>query len=365
LRPPEGITNTRKNAESLTATERGAFVSAILGLKRKPSSLHPSDADRSRYDDFVEVHLNAMMVMMMVNGQPSWGHLAAGFGPWHRVFIRQFELELQQVEAMVSLPYWQWAGSDASSPIWSPDFLGGDGRATDGKVMDGSFASDGGQWPLRVLDRSGDPQYLTRRIGQANDALDLPTAGMVEQAITTVPYDTQPWEDTLRDRNDPAQWRGFRIALEIRLHNLVHRWMGGTMTAMASPNDPVFWLHHCNIDRLWAEWIRRHPEGPFYLPARGGPPGHNLTDTMIFHSDGQPAPWNGTFRPIDVLDHHTLGVRYDTDPPGEEFLLIRVAEALEVAEALGEGFAPIPQPAAAVRHSLPMFPLATEIPALR
>jgi hypothetical protein len=65
------------------------------------------------------------------------------------------------------------------------------------------------------------------------------------------------------------------------------------------------------------------------------------------------------------LDHHTLGVRYDTDPPGEEFLLIRVAEALEVAEALGEGFAPIPQPAAAVRHSLPMFPLATEIPALR
>jgi hypothetical protein len=33
--------------------------------------------------------------------------------------------------------------------------------------------------------------------------------------------------------------------------NLVHRWVNGNMVSMASPNDPVFWLHHANIDRLW------------------------------------------------------------------------------------------------------------------
>lgn len=25
---------------------------------------------------------------------------------------------------------------------------------------------------------------------------------------------------------------------------------------MRAPLDPIFWLHHCNIDRLWQEWLR-------------------------------------------------------------------------------------------------------------
>jgi tyrosinase len=34
------------------------------------------------------------------------------------------------------------------------------------------------------------------------------------------------------------------------------------MATFLSPLDPIFWLHHCNIDRLWAEWNappRSHP----------------------------------------------------------------------------------------------------------
>ena len=38
------------------------------------------------------------------------------------------------------------------------------------------------------------------------------------------------------------------------------------MVDMTSPNDPVFWLHHCNIDRLWAEWRVQHPTRDAYLP---------------------------------------------------------------------------------------------------
>jgi hypothetical protein len=49
--------------------------------------------------------------------------------------------------------------------------------------------------------------------------------------------------------------------LEGRPHNFVHRWVGGDMVTVGSPYDPIFWLHHCNVDRLWSEWIRRHPDG--------------------------------------------------------------------------------------------------------
>ena len=47
----------------------------------------------------------------------------------------------------------------------------------------------------------------------------------------------------------------FETALETLPHNPVHNLIGGAMGAVTvSPRDPIFWLHHANIDRLWAAW---------------------------------------------------------------------------------------------------------------
>ena len=46
----------RKNQSTLSAAEKTAFVEAVLAQKQRPSLLHPGGADRTRYDDFVEVH---------------------------------------------------------------------------------------------------------------------------------------------------------------------------------------------------------------------------------------------------------------------------------------------------------------------
>jgi tyrosinase len=42
-------------------------------------------------------------------------------------------------------------------------------------------------------------------------------------------------------------------------HNRVHVWVGGIMARGESPIDPIFFLHHANIDRLWAQWQNSHP----------------------------------------------------------------------------------------------------------
>ena len=94
------------------------------------------------------------------------------------------------------------------------------------------------------------------------------------------------------------------------LHNRTHAWVGGTMSGADSPNDPIFFLHHCNIDRLWALWQFRHPgqQYPLVVPkilVVGNRP-HGLNDAM--------PPW--ATRPINVLNHTALGYTYDTDPPG-------------------------------------------------
>ena len=67
------------------------------------------------------------------------------------------------------------------------------------------------------------------------------------------------------------------------MHNFAHMWVGGSMMPSTSPNDPVFFLHHANVDRIWANWQRQwfHTLQGDYLPASGGPTGHNLADGMF------------------------------------------------------------------------------------
>jgi len=89
------------------------------------------------------------------------------------------------------------------------------------------------------------------------------------------------------------------------MHIRVHAWVGGNMSsAFTSPNDPVFWLHHCYMDKLWADWQAMHTDQYAYLPDVGARTGHNLNDRM--------APWNEK-RPADVLNTWDLGYHYDND----------------------------------------------------
>jgi tyrosinase len=126
-------------------------------------------------------------------------------------------------------------------------------------------------------------------------------------------------------------------------HNAGHRFIGGHMGGEFSPNDPIFWLHHANVDRLWATWqqnridnglstnfLETYPEPNENSPFDGSvaPEGHKVRDVMW--------PWNANapgytsasvsqairnrlpvFNEIvtveDVLDSSSIGVTYQ--PP--------------------------------------------------
>lgn len=287
----------RKNVKHLSTPEKTKFVNAVLALKTKPSVLHPGDATRNRYDDYPEVHMNAMMASV------GWAHRRPAFFPWHRVMVLAFENDLAAIDPSVTVPYWDWPDS-ASNPFTS-DFLGGNGDPADSdKVKTGPFAHDGpNHWIIKFKDENTDPDFLQRSFGTDPTAMDLPDQTDVDNALVTDKYDSSPWKNTSA---------GTRTNVEVNLHNLVHRWVAGTMGAMTSPNDPVFFLHHCNIDRLWAQWQRLHPGAAPYLPVSGASLGHNLMDAMIF-SSAPPAPWTGTWTPSSVIEHHALGYQYDDE----------------------------------------------------
>ena len=305
----------RKNQASLSGPERTAFVNALIELKRPavhPSVLHPADPTLSRYDDYVEMHRNAMDVASDATNTVSWAHIAPAFFPWHRAFLLEFENDLRSIDPKVTIPYWDWTvdQSTTGSP-WTADLLGGDGSdAQADEVVTGAFRGAAGNWPIRIKD-GGEADVLVRQMGEAADAANLPSSGTQTTTLNRTSYDGPTYNDFTRSS---TQWNHFRVDAEYDLHNLVHRYVGGNMVTGSSPNDPVFWLHHCNIDRLWAHWQRQHPTSDRYVPSTGAPTGHNETDTLIFHSSG-PAPFTTSYTPAGLIDHHAIDVWYDTDPP--------------------------------------------------
>ncbi len=290
---------TRTNVKNLTEIQKKNFVNAVLALKKKPSILHPGNTGSNRYDDYVEVHRNAMTAAMNKTG---WAHCGPAFLPWHREFILQFENDLAAIDASVALPYWDWTDTDISANPLNANFLGGNGGGADQMVADGPFAGTA-KWKLNVKDDPGDPAFLQRDLGADSTAPALPTAGLQNSVLDLASYDAAPWKGFTNT---------FRGQCETALHNLVHRFIGGTMDTMTSPNDPVFFLHHANLDRLYAVWQGRHQASAHYLPVTGGPQGHNLNDLLIFNTSGA-APFHTSATPASLMNHHELGYRYDTE----------------------------------------------------
>jgi hypothetical protein len=65
--------------------------------------------------------------------------------------------------------------------------------------------------------------------------------------------------------------QGFCQTLDFPLHGNVHVLVGTNQNMGNVPtaaNDPIFWMHHSNIDRLWASWNRagrQNPNDPAFL----------------------------------------------------------------------------------------------------
>ncbi len=273
----------RKNVTALSPAELTALATAFNNLKTSRV-----------YHGFIRDHANSMPT----------AHRQSAFLPWHRQFILNLESELRAVDASLTLPYWDWSndpGRIAGAPSWNATMvalMGGNGTGANNAVTTGPFAS----WV--AVDAAGNDTALPlqRSFGTASWATRLPTAAEVATALTVTPYDESPWNDastTNGFRNELEGWRGTN-----HLHNVVHGWVGGSMLPGTSPNDPVFFLHHCFIDKIWAEWQAAHP-GLTYLPATAqslpsGATAPGINDDVPVRNVGTAT--QVTFKPSETLD---------------------------------------------------------------
>jgi len=90
-------------------------------------------------------------------------------------------------------------------------------------------------------------------------------------------------------------------------HNFVHELVGGLMKRLSTAaTDPIFWLHHANVDRVWATWHARQAPGVY--PA-------DWTDRTLNGFVGAQGEDTGDWRVGGVLETRALGYSYDHPYP--------------------------------------------------
>jgi tyrosinase len=274
----------------------------------------------SVWDLFVIWHFFAMQVSTPPLVQlRNLAHGGPIFLPWHRMFLIRLEEQLQAAtDQDAALPYWDWAVTGGlpdeeqrAGDLWSETYLG----ESRGEVTSGPL----GNMRVRVEERldglwSIPGRRLNRDAGLDEDAPTLPTTADIGWALAEGRYDMPNWSSSAQGfRNRVEGWLPRPSTPEEpsqpgpQLHNRVHVWVGGDMGPGTSPNDPVFYLNHCNEDRIWEAWMAQH--GRVYEPVgpdEGAPVGHQLDDVMVALM-GEP------LQPAQVLDASDRYVYDDLD----------------------------------------------------
>jgi len=154
------------------------------------------------------------------------GDIEDFFLPWHRMYVFFFERIVRKVsgQANFTLPYWDYTNAAVSSgPRLPSKFI------TPAAVTNPLFRNN-----RKTLVKNGNP-------------IDQNSPGVLNLSSLR--------ECTYSRVGNAVQ--GFNLNLDSNLHGTVHVLIGNQL-GMGVPewagNDPIFWVHHCNIDRLWASW---------------------------------------------------------------------------------------------------------------
>jgi tyrosinase len=175
------------------------------------------------------------------------------FLPWHRAYLYFFEKSLQDRVAGVTLPWWDWtqAHDEGIPALYSR-------KQTPERKANPLSSS-----PIQPSGRRDPKEARTWRAPGAGAGLPRPEA--VQRVLANRDFFT--FQNQLED-----------------IHSQVHIWTGGTMQSIeTAAYDPVFWAHHCMIDRLWYLWQLDHPGAQFtrsYLDQALPPFGMTVRQTL-------------------------------------------------------------------------------------
>ena len=167
------------------------------------------------------------------------------FLPWHRMYLHFFEMIVLSHVVRLGGP------TDWALPYWNYSNPGQNALPT----------------ALRDPARGGDPNlFIPARDPDANAGGTAFTDPRPPGAQAPMDLTRAMAETRFENLTGVSGFGGARVAgtggtLEGVPHGSMHNRISGPTGFMRdftqAPLDPVFWMHHCNIDRAWKQWLRQ------------------------------------------------------------------------------------------------------------
>ncbi|KAJ3310714.1 hypothetical protein HDV04_004670 [Boothiomyces sp. JEL0838] len=210
--------SVRQEWRQLSNQQQQAYLKAVQQLKARPAG--GNDPSTWNFDQFAQTHWDYQ----------SNNHGTPMFFPWHRMFVLQYEKALRSIDPSITQPYWDWtldSQHPQSSDIFHSQNFGGNGQSGN-CVQDGVSAG----WSSVIFK----PSCLKRCSSFSTFYSPEALTGLINQAL---------------------DYKSLHNAIENGPHASVHNQVGGTcgdFGSMASAADPIFFLHHAMVDKIWSKW---------------------------------------------------------------------------------------------------------------
>lgn len=209
-----------------------AYADAVAAMQAKPSSDHTSWA--------YQAAIHGTLIASPPSRFNQCRHGGWYFVSWHRAYLYYFE-RIVRAQVVVNGGAGTWA-----LPYW--DYDGGGNHNTLPLAFRNPTRPDGTANPLFVPGRA-----LTGNAGLP-PGVTSPARAMSRPAFTGASEFGGGQTSAL------GRFFGQTGRLEQTPHNDIHNMVGGIMlNPDTAALDPIFWLHHANIDRLWWLWQQSHP----------------------------------------------------------------------------------------------------------
>lgn len=292
----------------LTAGAAQVFIGKLEGLRAFAASvpirrtLHGmalDDADLDAYRTFVGTMQSkdqskpaSWLGFSLQHGKYGDGYKYCPHGdwyflPWHRAFVVMYESAVRTVTGHTgfAMPYWDWTLDRSFPQAFSDSTYKGKANPL---YVKGRTLTDRRHWPL--------PDSI---VGPA----------VINQIYSETDFQAFGTSKNPRQNNLDMSWvvagGGVQGTLEKTPHNNIHNFIGQYMPTPGSPRDPVFMMHHSNIDRIWAHWNalgRKNTTDTLWLNM-------NFKDNYL-KPDG--TPYSTVVK--DLQDIQALGYTYDQLP---------------------------------------------------
>ncbi|HEX6747609.1 MAG TPA: tyrosinase family protein [Longimicrobium sp.] len=274
----------RRSINSFTSAEIDELRKAVTAMQSRPSTNPLSWAYQA-----------AIHGTYASGSYTAWNTCQHGsyfFLSWHRMYLYYFDRILRAASSSQKLvqPYWPYE-PNANRAIPTP---------------------------YRNPASTSNSLYVSQRGPGINDGAELPVSSVdhctAYSLIPFLPATGQPPSSSFGGGivSVPTHFASVYGQLELVPHNRVHSSVGGWM---GDPNtaaqDPLFWTHHCNVDRLWEGWLALGG-------GRANPTGNSTwmnTAFTFFDVSSTGTPVQVTLKGAQILDIVAqLNYRYDALP---------------------------------------------------